>query len=497
MRRNARALALALAVCCLSALPAGAQPRPPQISVGLVPGWNNIGWVGATRPVPLALNQIAGRYESVWTWDAQSQRWLGANPLMPAAGDFSELRQNQAYWIRMSAAGEIIMDVPPTAPPVVLTPGWNNFVYPGNEQPVAQALSPAGNRFGAIWRWDAARQGWNGFMPAVPMASDFSTLGPNRPYFVRLADGPQVLMSGPVAAAPASSVTPAPSVTAGTVTPFASPSATPTATPRPKSCYSFQAYQPQLTEVSRALSRAAFGVLTLDPDFKIKELETQPDGDGRPVAPYVPPTLLKAIGWIESGWRQASFATNRGGTGPAVTSTSCAYGLMQLLTGMDIGATPTPKQLKVGTDYLSNIAAGAQMLGIKWNLAPETIPVVLPRNPRTLEDWYFAVWAYHCYGEVCDGLGIHNNPDDPALKWPRPVFNSPDQLASTGQFSFSDYPYQELVYGVIANPPRVNNTQLWLPLPVVLPPHGTVGFPEPKPFTEPAGTLDPTQADAP
>jgi hypothetical protein len=165
---------------------------------------------------------------------------------------------------------------------------------------------------------------------------------------------------------------------------------------------------------------------------------------------------------------------------------------MQILSGMQIEGTPTAKQLKIGTDYLANIAAAVQLLAIKWNLAPESIPVVLPRNPRVLEDWYYAVWAYHCYGDVCDGLGIRNNPDDPALKWPRPMYNSPEQLASDGQFSFTDYPYQELVYGVIAYPPKVNGTPLWTALPVALPPRGAVGYPEPRPFLHPGSTLDPT-----
>ncbi|MFN8558095.1 MAG: hypothetical protein U0531_12415 [Dehalococcoidia bacterium] len=118
---------------------------------------------------------------------------------------------------------------------------------------------------------------------------------------------------------------------------------------------------------------------------------------------------------MESGWRQATPATARGSRGSTIVSTSCAYGLMQVLTGMEIGATMTPKQQKIGGDYLSNTAGGAQLLGIKWNLGPEYVPVVTPRDPRRLESWYYAVWAYHCYGEVCLDLGIHNNPDDPAL----------------------------------------------------------------------------------
>lgn len=489
MRRRA-VLAVVVAVLALCARPAAAQPR--QIGTLLVAGWNNIGYVGATRPVAAALGPAYSRVESVWAWDAQAQRWLGFTPLVPASGDFSELRQNQAYWIRMAASAELVMDVPPAQPSVTLAAGWNNFVYPGPERPISDALAPAQGRFDSVWRWDAARQSWNAFSPMAPAASDFSTLGPSRSYFMRLADGAPVTMPAP-GPAPAPAATPA---QGGTPAPGGTP-ATPTPAPKPRTCYTFQTYQPQMAEVSRAQTRAAFGVLTADPDFKLKELATQTDGKGLPVTPYVPPTLLKAIGWVESGWRQASFTTPRGSTGPTVTSSSCAYGLMQVLTGMNIDAAPNARQMKIGTEFLSNIAAGAQILGAKWNLAPDHIPVVLPRNPRSLEDWYYAVWAYHCYGEVCQALGIHNNPEDPALKWPRPAYNSPDQLASAGQFSFSDYPYQELVYGVVANPPKVNNTPVWQPLPVTLPPRGAVGYPDAKAYLAPSVTLDPTTADAP
>ncbi len=504
MRRN-----VAVAVALLAALvpmltpsPAvRAQNSPSQLSVLLAVGWNNIAYAGPTRPVGQALAQIAGRYESVWMWEPQAQRWLGVNPLAPPiAADFAELRQNQAYWIRMTQPGELTMTVPPAQPGITLNAGWNNFMYQGAERAIAEALDNAGaaGRVDTVWRWDAARQRWNGFMHAAPAASDFTTLAPFRPYFMYLAAGPQVLLAAPVAA-PVVSASPAPSRTPTATAapgPGVAASATPSATPKPQTCYSFTSYQPQIAEVNRAQNRAGHGLLLSDADFKIADLETQVDGNGQRVTPFVPPTLLKAIAWIESGWRQASFATARGSFGSTVVSTSCAYGLMQILTGMDIDAAPTPKQQRIGADYVANIAAGAQLLGIKWNLGPDTLPVVLPRNPRAVEDWYFAVWAYHCFGDVCQALGIHNNPEDPALKWPRPAYNSPEQLASAAQLGYADYPYQELVYGVLANPPKVNGAALWTALPAQLPPRGAVGFPEPHGFLQPSYTLDATPPDA-
>jgi hypothetical protein len=526
MRRKLSLILMCAVMVAAAVRPAEAQPAGGPIGVLLAPGWNNIGYVGPTRFAGEALAQIAGRYESIWTWEPQSQRWLGMNPLAPQAGDFAEVRQNQAYWIKMHMAGELTMVIPPAQPGVVLTPGWNNFVYPGAEQPVTSALAPALGRFEAVWRWDASRQAWHGFTPASPAASDFTTMAAKRSYFVWLQPGPQIQVASPSAPptatpsfpTPPQPGTPLPGATAAVPFPSGSPTqfpagtpapttaagtvanATPSPTPGPRTpggCYAFQSYQPQTAEVARAQNRAGHGALTTDPDFKLAPLETRTDGSGLPTSAYVPPTLLKAIGWVESGWRQASFNTSRGASGQTIVSTSCAYGLMQILTDMDIENAPNPKQRKVGSDYLSNIAAAAQLLIVKWNFAPEYIPIVQPRNPRSIENWYYAVWAYHCFGEVCDALGIHNNPDDPALKWPRPAYNSPDQLASDGQFTATEYPYQELVYGVIANPPSVNGQRLWQPLPVKLPARGAIGFPEARTYLAPTSTLDPTLPDSP
>ncbi|MFN8558096.1 MAG: hypothetical protein U0531_12420 [Dehalococcoidia bacterium] len=202
----------------------------------------------------------------------------------------------------MSSPGELLMDVPSSQPAVTLGPGWNNFVYVGAEQPVQEALAGATGRFEAVWRWDAARQGWHGYTAAAPFATDFSTLGTHRSYLVQVADGPAVTM----VAAPPPQVRPL--TTGGIVvgTPFTGSTAasppnatpTPTASPRPGAgatplpaparagkCYSFQSYQPQVAEVARALTQAGHGTLTTDPDFKVKDLETQPDGSGGGTAP--------------------------------------------------------------------------------------------------------------------------------------------------------------------------------------------------------------------
>jgi hypothetical protein len=252
-----------------------------------------------------------------------------------------------------------------------------------------------------------------------------------------------------------------------------------------------------MAEVRQALNRAGHGRLVTEEGFSLPQLETQPEGDGNLVPGYIPPTLLKAIAWTESSWRHAAYEVARGMTGRTLTSSSCAFGVMQVLTDMDIRGEPTARQMLIGRDFRYNVAAGARILAEKWNVAPSVLPVVKPRQPHVLEDWYFAVWAYHCYGERCTQLGLHDNPDDPALTWPRPVYNSPEQSESRGRFTRADYPYQELVFGLIEHPPRADGMPLWRPLPVQLPPHGTVGHPMPKSYERSGSTLDPTQPEDP
>jgi hypothetical protein len=266
---------------------------------------------------------------------------------------------------------------------------------------------------------------------------------------------------------------------------------------RRPACHPFQARQPDLAEVRAAFNKAAFGALVGDPAMALPQLALHTEGPEKAGPGYVPPALLKAIGWTESSWRQAEYEAPRGSRGRALASTSCAFGVMQVLTGMEIKGAPTPLQDRIGSDFAHNIAAGARILAQKWNLAPKELPLVRPRSPSSIEDWYYAVWAYHCFGERCSELGLHDNPDDPTLPWPRPVFNSPDQLASKGAFSRTDYPYQELVYGLIQHPPRAEGAPLWHPLPAKLPPRGAVGFPTPR-HLEPFGfTTDPTRPTDP
>lgn len=111
----------------------------------------------------------------------------------------------------------------------------------------------------------------------------------------------------------------------------------------------------------------------------------------------IPPTILKAIAYTESNYRQ--FKNGQ----PLLSFDGVSWGIMQV----------TPKfypeldveKLKYDIEY--NLEAGANILLGKWDYGFGTkprIPRIGTSDMRILENWYFAIWAYN-------GLSESNNPN--------------------------------------------------------------------------------------
>ena len=214
------------------------------------------------------------------------------------------------------------------------------------------------------------------------------------------------------------------------------------------------------TTYSRTLVLAGLDKLFADvPGFDLPQLETggRSAGSGQLTDPYIPPTLLKAIAWIESSWAQADYSVPYGAVGPVLVSHACAYGIAQVLSGMQNNTNvPTLEQAMIGGHYAFNIARGARIVAEKWNAAPTNRPIVGNRDRTIVENWYYAVWSYN-------GFSFKNHPQNPGFSLPRPVYRC------DGTQPRSNYPYQELVFGCMANPPVVGGEALWNPVVVALP----------------------------
>ncbi|MET8981359.1 transglycosylase SLT domain-containing protein [Streptomyces sp. NPDC004539] len=99
----------------------------------------------------------------------------------------------------------------------------------------------------------------------------------------------------------------------------------------------------------------------------------------------------------------------------------CGYGIAQVTSGMAKSDTTTftPEQRKAITvDYAANIAAGLRILQDKWNQLHDNGVLANGGDPRYLENWWFALWAYN------SGFNKPSTTDS-AAPWGVGWFNNP------------------------------------------------------------------------
>lgn len=211
-----------------------------------------------------------------------------------------------------------------------------------------------------------------------------------------------------------------------------------------------------------------------DPYFGLPNLETGPRTARKTEAGKIPPVLMKSIAWIESSITQGAIELPFGAIGPSLVTFDCGHGVSQVTSGMTVpsgeNGRGSPQQALVATHFAYNIARGAWILADKWNSAPDDRPIVgtdTNGNPGVLENWYYAVWSYN--GFTGPGANRSNHPMDPIYgTWPRASYSCDPNAEGKG-LNRGNYPYQELVYGCIANPPKVDNKPLWKAQEVTLP----------------------------
>ncbi|HHV65951.1 MAG TPA: transglycosylase SLT domain-containing protein [Peptococcaceae bacterium] len=109
----------------------------------------------------------------------------------------------------------------------------------------------------------------------------------------------------------------------------------------------------------------------------------------------IPSVILKAVAFVESGWRQ--FDKN-GNVLIGKSQSNPSLGIMQITT-YDASDPVLVEKLKYDIDF--NISYGADLLNEKWKM----VPTIGDGDRNKLENWYFALWAYNSWS-------IKNNPNN-------------------------------------------------------------------------------------
>lgn len=293
-----------------------------------------------------------------------------------------------------------------------------------------------------------------------------------------LAAGPWVSSAGKAAS---SSARAAAATTTGTTTATIDANAA-CAVPRndPKS----QVYQPTPRQVEWAANQAVTGNLTMTRAANWKQAGMSSswspqglyprralDGGGR-----VPTQVLLGILAQESNLWQASGHSLPGIPGnPLIgnyygndvydsdpkndfdidwAEADCGYGISQVTDGMRKSSTERTALQKraIALDYATNIAAGLDILVQKWNETRKAGLIHDNGDPKSLENWIFAIWAYNSgFHEKPAlggpwGVGWVNNPANPMYDAARLPFGTYPSDAAHPQH----WPYPEKVIGFAA-----------------------------------------------
>ena len=220
----------------------------------------------------------------------------------------------------------------------------------------------------------------------------------------------------------------------------------------PFAMQSFEADRARSLYLDAQRLAAANALFPEDPDFQLPALTAGAERFDD-LGAAIPAEILYAIGWIESATNQTAIEVPYGQLGPSLVSFDCGYGIMQVTSSIvNDGGLPSRYEALVGTHFAYNIAAGARILAEKWNDA--FYPSVGAHDPRFIESWYYALWAYNGWAGV-------NHPLNPIYDPFRSVYDCRGRA--------NEYPYQERVLGCIINPPEVDGSRLWEPVPVSLP----------------------------
>jgi len=148
-------------------------PEPsPSLDVALYSGWNifTVPLGVQDTGISSVLSGISGKYNSVFSYDANTKNWLSykANKtLFDGSDSLAILEPGKGYWIEMIGPATITFQVPDSGSyNKVLSQGWNFIGHPYLEsRNIDSALSSLNNNYDIIYSYDNQAKKWLLYSP--------------------------------------------------------------------------------------------------------------------------------------------------------------------------------------------------------------------------------------------------------------------------------------------------------------------------------------------
>ncbi len=176
----------------------GVSPAPGPIVVQtLNGGWSNVAHLEAPGKLPQALSYLPQAWTTALKWDPAKPGPAGLGGFTmsvknaPAfVSDWPDLPTYEAYWVDAPAANVASLNPNPPAGRVVnLKPGWNNFVYTGDNKQVSDALAGIAGKYTQVLSYDNATKTWQFYTPGQPRyVNDFGGLFKLKVYWIFVSE---------------------------------------------------------------------------------------------------------------------------------------------------------------------------------------------------------------------------------------------------------------------------------------------------------------------
>ncbi|MBM7681901.1 hypothetical protein JOD43_002073 [Pullulanibacillus pueri] len=113
----------------------------------------------------------------------------------------------------------------------------------------------------------------------------------------------------------------------------------------------------------------------------------------------IPPEIVKAIAWQESGWRQ--FTTSGD---PVIGFDGRGLGMMQITLSQSVLDSQPGLENQLKYDWKANVDYGLNILDEKWGYGGKAnlTPTINDNDKKNIVNWYFAIMAYNGFSKVND-----------------------------------------------------------------------------------------------
>ena len=166
-------------------VPSVAQDR--SVTYDLVPGWTlvSLPFQLANPEITSVLAPIAGKYSIVWAY--RNGAWQYYAPQLSAGNSLETVDAGTAYWIKMTAQGQLQVSGATASKNVNLTNGWNFVGYSaGSAQSRGPVLSSIDGKYDIVWTYQNGQ--WRYYDPADPEGGTLSQFQPGKGYWVKMRE---------------------------------------------------------------------------------------------------------------------------------------------------------------------------------------------------------------------------------------------------------------------------------------------------------------------